>query len=51
MYLILCYQYHNFSKYLKNPYIHYVYFVYNFNCLYPFFYFFLSLKGEEPLYL
>ena len=38
--IILCYQYLNFSKYSRNPYIHHVYFVCNFNCLYPFTYIF-----------
>ena len=46
MAIILSYQYLNFSKYLRNPYIYPVYFVYNFNCFYL-----LSLLGEEPLYL
>ena len=36
---ILCYQYLNFSKYLRNPYIYHVYFVYNVNCLYPLYFF------------
>ena len=49
MYLILFYQYHNFSKYLKNPYIHYVYFVYNFKCLYPFFLLFFKFKGRRTI--
>ena len=42
-YNILRYQYLNFSKYLRNPYIYHVYFVYNVSCLYSFIYIFLSL--------
>ena len=41
MSIILCYQYLNFSKYLRHPYIYHIYFVCNFNCLYPFIFFIL----------
>ena len=42
--IILCYQYLNFSKYLRKTYIYHAYFACNFNCVYPFIYIFIRRR-------
>ena len=49
MSIILCYQYFNFSKYLRYPYIHHVYFVYNFNL--SFYLCFFKFVGRRTIVL